>query len=426
VLLFAASAGDWRPSNYIEFGALVLNETLIYYIPNRSDTIYDMELPKENGKWLKANTAILLSAVFLLSSCGAILTDTGTAATTGGANVTLAQGTADGSSGSAPASASDTSVTITPSSGSAWNSFLVDLGSHFLAANICSGKTIFGRLGAAACMSLIDNRYNDVGTPETKRKTPRITGVIDDDGIFSSAVVDVNRTTGFNGASAWGANTCGITSGDSIQDRIDECALASKFGASATWDGATKSNVSHGRFVLVSRAASSKEVWRDERTGLLWSSRVGATIYNWCRAAGVGGVNDPNDVCDQGGVQDQTTPQSVCAEGINSDGLTLQSFVAGEDWLAGTYDNGKGKLGAHADAGGVQWRLPSREEYLQSYTNGIGFVIPDLVGGGNYWLSSVYSNGTGGAWYFTASANGYVNIYADYRGFSREVRCVGQ
>lgn len=377
----------------------------------------------------KQEVLFLLGAMLILSSCGATINDSGTTAAAG-SSVTLAQGTADGTGDSAPASASETSVTVTPSSGSAWNSFIVNLGSHFLAANICSGKTIFGRLGEAACMSLIDNRFNDVGTPATKRKTPRITGVIDDDGYYSSAVVEVDRSTGFNGAGAWGANTCGITSGDSIQERIDECALATKFGASATWDGATKSNVSHGKFVLVSRAASGKEVWRDERTGLLWSSRVDGNgsneIYNWCRAAGVGGVDDPSDICDQGGYQDQTTPQSVCAEGTNSDALTLQEIVAGEDWAAGTYDNGKGKLGAHADAGGVQWRLPTREDYMQAYANGIGYVIPDLVNGNYYWMSSVYSYDPTTAWYFGAGDDGTVYVYYDSRDAEYQVLCVGQ
>src|SRR5690606_13442771 len=33
------------------------------------------------------------------------------------------------------------------------------------------------------------------------------------------------------------------------------------------------------------RNGSNKEVWRDERTKLLWSSRV-ITAVNWCRASG--------------------------------------------------------------------------------------------------------------------------------------------
>jgi hypothetical protein len=246
--------------------------------------------------------------------------------------------------------------------------------------------------------------------------------VIDDDGYYSSAVVEVDRT---GPGGAWAARTCGITSSTSITERIADC--VDEFDTNATWDGASKSNVSHGKFVLVSRAASGKEVWRDERTGLLWSSRVGAATYNWCRAAGVGGLVDPNSICDQGANQDQTTPESICAEGTNSDSLTLQEFVAGEDWTTGTYDNGKGKLGAHASAGGVQWSLPNREEYMQAYTNGLGYVVPDLVDGNYYWLSSVFSVSTDYAWIFRANDGGFVFVNIDSRvsGAGR-VRCVGR
>jgi hypothetical protein len=353
-----------------------------------------------------------------LTGCGPVLTNGPR-----GTGVTLESGSADGTGGSAPASASETSVTVTASSGSAWSSFLVDLGTHFTAENICDGKTIFGRLGTSACMSLIDNRFNDVGTPETKRKTPRAAGGSkDDDGYYSSSVVEVDRT---GPGGAWAARTCGITAATSITERIADC--VEEFDTSATWDGATKSNISHGKFVLVSRAASNKEVWRDERTGLLWSSSVGATTYNWCRAAGVGGAGTDDDgICTNAANQNQTNPQSVCAEGANSDGFTLQEMVAGENWTAGTYDNGKGTLGAHADAGGVEWRLPTREDFLQAYANGIGYVIPDLLDGNNYWLSSLSSANTNTAWYFFAFDNGYFEFNVNLRTLANRVRCVGR
>jgi hypothetical protein len=289
------------------------------------------------------------------------------------------------------------------------------------ASSVCTGTSIFGSAGSAACMALLDNRYNDLGTPGTKRKTPRITGVIDDDGYYSSAVTKVDRT-------GWNATTCGITSGQTIQQRINECASGGKFGANATWDGATKSNVGHGKFVLVSRAASGKEVWRDERTKLLWSSDVGN--HNWCRAAGVGGgggaVVDPNSICDDPGNQNQGNPESVCAEGTNSDGLTLQAAIGGENWAAGTYDDAKGQLGAHANAGGVQWQLPTREDYFQAYADGIGFVIPDFVDGNYRWTASLFSGSSYGAWYFVANDGGYVDVDPYGRESAFLVRCVGR
>jgi hypothetical protein len=317
----------------------------------------------------------------------------------------------------------DLDANAKPSSGGFFSSITLSL----TASDICTGKSIFGSAGTAVCMALLDNRFNDVGTPGTKRKTPRAHGVVDDDGYYSNAVVEVNRATGYNGANAWGANTCGITSGASIQNRIDDCALVTKFGTSATWDGAAKSNAGHGKFVLVSRAANGKEVWRDERTKLLWSSEVSGFDANWCKAAGVGGAgSDDSGICDDPGNQDQTNPESYCAEGVNSDGFTLQEALGGEDWAAGTYDNGKGKLGAHANAGGVQWRLPSREDYFQAYADGIGYVLPDFVDGNYRWTASLYSYYPYNAWYFYANADGYVEVTSvsrDYPNYG--VRCVG-
>ena len=323
----------------------------------------------------------------------------------------------------------ETSVTIGNLSATQYiRQVVIDLGAHFLPANICSGKTIFGRAGTAACAAFVDNRFNDLRSPGTKRNTPRITGVIDDDGYQSGSVTKVNRTTGPEGA--WAARACGDNPGDSISDRIADCAR--EFGTSATWDGATKSTVGHGKFVLVARKASDKEVWRDERTGLMWSSGLG--FNNWCRAAGVGGgggvgapvVDDPNDSCDDEDDQDQGDPESYCAEGTNSDGLTLQAALGDEDWAAGIYDNAKGGLGDHASAGAVEWRLPTREDYLQAYANGIGFVVPDFANGVPYWTASLYYRGID-AWHFRAGDDGVVELYIAFKSsHSYQVRCVGR
>lgn len=299
-----------------------------------------------------------------------------------------------------------------PGSGGFFSSITLSL----LASDVCTGKSIFGSAGTAACMTLIDNRYNTVGTPGTKRKIPLAAGSNkDDDGYYSNTVVEVNRT-------GWGSTTCGTTSGASITARIADCVTA--FGANATWDGAAKSNVGHGKFVLVARKGSGQEAWRDERTGLIWSSSLGSN--NWCRAAGVGGAGSDDDgLCDNASNQDQTNPESYCAEGTDNYGATLQS-VLGENWSTGVYANGKGGLGAHANAGAVSWRLPTREDYFQAYANGIGYVVPDFVDGNYRWTASVYSAGSGSAWYFGAYDSGSVYVDGDVRVSSYEVRCVGR
>ncbi|MGZ3770395.1 MAG: hypothetical protein ACXVCR_09845 [Bdellovibrio sp.] len=76
-------------------------------------------------------------------------------------------------------------------------------------------------------------------------------------------------------------NNCG-TSG-SIDARIADCATQNP--TRSTWDGSTSSNGGYGTWKLVTRKAANKEVWRDERTKLIWSSLVGTGV-NWCQASG--------------------------------------------------------------------------------------------------------------------------------------------
>ncbi len=75
---------------------------------------------------------------------------------------------------------------------------------------------------------------------------------------------------------------CGT--GDATLDaRIADCAAANP--TASTWDGAVQCNGGEGTWRLVTRDGANKEVWRDERTKLIWSSAV-STSTNWCRASG--------------------------------------------------------------------------------------------------------------------------------------------
>ncbi len=76
--------------------------------------------------------------------------------------------------------------------------------------------------------------------------------------------------------------TCGTTQA-TIAARIADCVTANP--ASSTWDGATQCNRGQGTWKLVVRDGANKEVWQDQRTGLLWSSTVSSAV-NWCRASG--------------------------------------------------------------------------------------------------------------------------------------------
>jgi hypothetical protein len=300
---------------------------------------------------------------------------------------------------------------IPGSSGGFYSSIALTLS----ASSVCVGTSIFGSAGSAACMALIDNRFNTLGTPGTKRKIPLAVGDVDTEARSSSDAF-VDRT-------GWDATTCGTTSGASIDARIANCATV--FGASSTWDGATKSNVGHGRFVLVARKGTNDEAWRDERTRLIWSS--GLNSGRWCQAAGVGGPGSDDDLfCSDSGFQNQTNPESYCAEGTDNYGATLQSAVGlGEDWSTGVYANGKAGLGAHANAGAVQWRLPTVEDYLQAEANGIGFAVPNFQSG-QYWTSTIKSDDSQYAFYYQPLNSAGMSVYYRYRDTDfMDVRCVG-
>ncbi|MCB0421839.1 MAG: hypothetical protein KDD61_12640, partial [Bdellovibrionales bacterium] len=81
------------------------------------------------------------------------------------------------------------------------------------------------------------------------------------------------------------SNICGTTQ-STIAARIADCATANPL--TNTWDGSTQCKGNEGSWKLVTLSATNKEVWRDETTGLLWSSLVtqAYTDTNWCRASG--------------------------------------------------------------------------------------------------------------------------------------------
>lgn len=188
---------------------------------------------------------------------------------------------------------------------------------------------------------------------------------IDDDG---SLVPHVDR-------SSWGATTCGLTQ-TSISAKISDC--GSILGMSATWEGAQKGNASQGKWVLVSRNAQKKEVWKDMNTGMLWSSLV-STGTNWCKASGSNfsidvqnlGVsalvdNDPDGICTSPSYQNTTgNAVSACFEGTGF--TSADSSIASE---------GKVGLGQSSNPK-VAWRIPTLYDFEIAEYNGIRFVLPD-------------------------------------------------
>lgn len=248
--------------------------------------------------------------------------------------------------------------------------------------------------------------YRDkTNLPLGYRSIPLIS--IDDEGASSSVENSVLRLN-------WNS-TCGTTG--TITSRIADC--ASKFDFNATWVGSGKGNAGQGTWKLVTRAGNVsgagiyREVWRDERTGLLWSSVVSKSL-NWCQAAGVHST-DGSNFCNSATYQTQPAGAikalSACYEGTNE--TSADSKI---DELA------KGKTPTNPLA--VKWRIPTLYDYEVADYNGIRFVMPDMSTAGTVeWTGTTRSTDLTKAWvYDSRSGLSDVRTRTDA---TVVVRCIG-
>lgn len=255
--------------------------------------------------------------------------------------------------------------------------------------------------------------------PSGYRSVPKI--ATDDDGKDTSNLnlEAVDRT-------GWGSTACGIAD-DTVLERIEDCSTI--FGANARWNGATSGNAGQGVWNLVSRSdaksgSKGREVWRDERTGLLWSSVIG-TAANWCRASGssnASGVSalikeaDPSSICDSATYQNQTTADSGCFEGAGFATTHVSFDAAGKVSM---------KLTGTISAPAVAWRLPTLYDYEIADMNGLRFVMPDLGANGNLdeWTATISSSIRSRAWIY----NGAQGVHSTKaRTLTSAFRCVGR
>ncbi len=249
--------------------------------------------------------------------------------------------------------------------------------------------------------------YRDkVNLPAGYRSIPSI--ALDDEGSQSVTEAGVLRVN-------WNS-TCGITG--TISDRIIDC--ANKYDFNATWTGSTKANAGQGTWKLVTRAGNVsgdgiyREVWRDERTGLLWSSVVSKTL-NWCQAAGVHST-DGSGFCNSATYQTQpvgmTKAISACYEGTSE--TSTDSRI---DLLA------KGKTSTNPI--NVKWRIPTIYDYEVADYNGIRYVMPDMSATGNVeWTGTTRATDLTKAWVFD-SRNGSTDVRTRTNS-TIVVRCVGE
>ncbi|MBL7664456.1 MAG: DUF1566 domain-containing protein [Bacteriovoracaceae bacterium] len=115
-----------------------------------------------------------------------------------------------------------------------------------------------------------------------------------------------------------------------------------------TWFGSENGTAGEGDWRMVAKiisAGKGYEVWEDLSTGLIWSDIV--TEETWCKASG--------------------NRDAACSP---ADLATLPCFGSADVQV----EMGKGNLNKIAKV--IDWRLPTRNEYLQADLNGIRNVIP--------------------------------------------------
>jgi hypothetical protein len=196
---------------------------------------------------------------------------------------------------------------------------VIDLGADFAATNICSGKTVLGVAGTAACgasSSAVDPRTGSVylvsTAPRNAGTSPFPTNVLytvssqltmlleigsygqvvggialpssgsyvyrdipdrtlDDDGYTALTLLPAPRPAALCGSSG------------TIAARIADCTTQNP--TTTPWDGAVKGHSGETLWSLVTKMGANKEVWQDSSTGLVWSSIASGTA-NWCQASG--------------------------------------------------------------------------------------------------------------------------------------------
>lgn len=329
----------------------------------------------------------------------------------------------------------------------------------FDAWSIVRGKSIAGVAGSAYVGSLLaSGAHRDQTSPQMTyaqevaygaaiwrtlnsgagigyREVPLIAK--DDDGYTPSVnpVVKLTRPTVGN----WGGITtdmrkvCG-TAVTSVANKIINCET---HNANATpWNGGANGISGEGSWTLVTVYSASLaegiqcdtscyEVWRDDRTGLLWSDKLADTVggntdYSWCKATGSNfssdtgnpyREDDPSNYCDSATYQNQTqspAPVSLCFE----DSAWLSTPTAADPM--------KGNMHKHSGSATVKWRLPTKQDFEIAEHNGIRHVLPNMAFW--FWSASVYTRDRIYAWLYVGSY-GYVGFY--FRDSATAVRCVG-
>jgi hypothetical protein len=222
---------------------------------------------------------------------------------------------------------------------------------------------------------------------------------------------------------------CG-TSG-TIEARIANCATLN--GLWAFYDGTKYGQDGEGDWKLVSvvGAGPKYEVWRDERTKLLWSDKASAN-YNWYQAAGYSKASADSiretQFTSQPGVLENSAPLNLSKTLQPASPISVCPDVDGGGEIAAgggtptyTYVNPETDFKAGLSYPQSTWRLPSINDWKLADVNGIRKVLPnmDYV----FWSASSYSYNRHHVWLF-GGAGGSLSYNSRGNTPSYSVRCV--
>ena len=330
---------------------------------------------------------------------------------------------------SGASSSTSNEATYIAKTGSVYNSFTINMGADFEVNNFCNNKTIMGQSGTAQCSNQLEpltstaHRTKGVLQITQKQLTAGQNGTTYSPSPLPSgyrSVTNINLdNNGKSGTSVTFASRptvdCGIGK-TTLTERIDDCAVKNR--EKAFWNGTTSGHAGQSNWNLVTRSGANNEVWRDSRTGLIWSSLI-RTKLNWCQAAGNIQTNDPKNICNNSNYQpeyEKRIARSACEETGTAPALSGDGTGPGGIWNT-QYHPVKGGLGANSTPS-VRWRLPTSNDYKQADIDGIQFVMPVFD---NEWTATLYSSsGWPYAITFVNSLNGSSNRYT-----LLYLRCVG-
>ena len=184
---------------------------------------------------------------------------------------------------------------------------------------------------------------------------------------------------------------CGLTIKATLKEKIADC--LSLNGDKTIWNGTINANSAEATWVLVTLSeninGAAYEIWLDQRTGMVWSDVVDIE-GNWCEASGsqLQSSDNVGENCEVTG-----KGQSLCT-----------SYSPNE-------------------LPGINWRLPTRHDYLQADIDGIRFVLAK-VAPHVFWTATTSSDvkARDKAWSYNM-ING--TLVAELMNSNRLVRCIG-